>query len=236
MKKRAKKFIKSILGLGLVQWPIAGLVFIFIWTIFLSNRVEIRNQKLLKKFKNKPIIVAFWHGRSMLLPPLMSISGYRGNGYALSSLSVDGRLMGKIQRLFGFKIIEGSPRKGGTEALRRGVRILRKNYMLAITPDGPRGPRFHIKDGILYFAKMTGTPIVPVCFSSSKNKILGNWDRFMVCLPFGRAVVELGDPIDISKDGFEEARLKLENVMIRQINRLDAEFGLPKIEKGDRKK
>lgn len=230
-----KKFWRMLFTLPLVQWLVAILAAGGIWLVYLSCRVRYRNTETFKKFVGKPVIFAFWHGRSMMLSPVMIKFGF--SGYAISSQHRDGRLMAKLQRLFGLRPIYGSTgRKGAVSVLRQGVRVLRGGHLVCLSPDGPKGPRMRIHDGALYFAKMTGAPVVPVCFSSNRPWFQGRWDRYLIATPFSKILIDAGQPFYIgARDDMETARAQLEEIMIRQLQDLDARFGLEKIEPGEKK-
>ena len=114
------------------------------------------------------IIIAFWHGRQLMMPLT-----YRGKlAYILISQHRDGELIYRIVQRFGFRSVRGSTTRGGTEALRQLIRLSRGGADLVITPDGPKGPRYKVQDGLVYLAKLTGLPIVPLTFACSKKKPL----------------------------------------------------------------
>lgn len=116
--------------------------------------------------KNQAMIFAFWHGRQLMMP-----LAYRGKGpYALISRHRDGELIARIIERFGIKSVRGSTTRGGAMALRRLIELGRAGADLAVTPDGPRGPRQVAQPGVIQLAKDTGMPIVPVTFSCSKKK------------------------------------------------------------------
>ncbi len=186
-----------------------------------------------EQYRNKPAVFVFWHGRSMMLSPIIRMRGMRG--YAIASRHKDGRMMAKIQRLFGLKAIYGSTSEGGISVLRQGVRVLRDGrYALCLSPDGPGGPSMRVQDGALYFAKMTGAPIIPVCYSSSRAWIQKRWDRYLLALHFSRIKCVIGKPMFVAPNAtaeeFERVRKSLEDVMVKQVRDLDAEFNLPIVE------
>ncbi|MDR0449238.1 MAG: lysophospholipid acyltransferase family protein [Rickettsiales bacterium] len=226
------KIVRKFFSLGAVQWIMAGIVSGLIWAVYSSCRVSITNKKTLWSFKKKPVIFAFWHGRSMMLSPLVRKG--RFDGYAIASTHRDGRLMAKIQRIFGLKTIWGTSKRNGISVLRQGLKVLKRGSMICMTPDGPKGPRMRLRDGIFYFAKITGAPILPVCYSSSRPKILRNWDKYMIPKPFSRVKIEVGVPVyiprNISDSELSEVKKKLEQTMVKQLQDMDASFGLPLIE------
>ena len=221
------------MGLSFFQWIVAGLMALAIWFVYFTCRKRVTNWETFKKYRKKPAIFIFWHGRSMMLSPIVCLGGMRA--YAVASRHKDGRMMAKLQRLFGLKSIYGSTSEGGISVLRQGVRILRRgDYSMCMSPDGPGGPSLRVQDGALYFAKMTGAPIIPVCYSASHAWFQNRWDRYLVALPFSLITCKVGEPVfidsKISADEFEAVRKKIENIMVRQVREMDGEFDLFKVE------
>lgn len=205
-------------------WTLAFIMSIMIWGSYFTNKHIIRNKKTLIKMRGKPAIFILWHGRSMMFAPMVCRLGL--NGYVVASRSRDGRMMGRLLRMFGFRALYGTHRVGGTSVLRRGVNILRNNGLIALSPDGPTGPSLRIKDGAVYFAKMTGAPIIPVCFTTSRAWFQDRWDKYLIAKPFGRVSYDIGAPIYVSKDDdIEVVRKNLEDLMIKQQNDLDKLYG-----------
>ncbi len=232
-RKIWKGFWEPVLHMPPIQWLVAGLMAVMIWSVYLTSRKKITNYETFKKYRRKPAIFVFWHGRSMMLSPIIAIGGMRA--YAVASRHSDGRMMAKLQRMFGLKPIYGSTSDGGISVLRAGVRVLRAgDHSLCISPDGPGGPSLRVQDGALYFAKMTGAPIIPVCYSASRARFQQRWDRYLVAMPFSKITCKVGEPMFIkpraTPDEFEQARHQLEEYMVRQQREMDAEFGLPVVE------
>ena len=228
-----KGFWNLILGIGLIQWLIAVLVVIPVWFVYLTCRVKMVGYETFRKYRKKPAIFVFWHGRSMILSPIIAVGGMRG--YAISSKHHDGRIMAKVQRLFGLRPIYGSTSDGGLSVLRGGLRVLADGrYSLCISPDGPGGPSLRVQDGTLYFAKMSGAPIIPVCYSASRCWFMNNWDKYMVVKPFSRVKCVVGNPVfvpgRINNDEFNKIKDSLENYMVETVHKMDTEFGYDKVE------
>jgi len=232
-----KRFFNRLKSYGFIQWIIAGIAYIAIKLIYWSNKKEIRRGDILVRFRKKPAIFVLWHGRTMMLSPM--IQSLRVGGYVVASKHMDGRMMAKLQRMFGLRTVYGSTHQGAMDVLRKGLRVLKDGHVLCITPDGPKGPRMRLSDGCLYFAKMSGAPIVPVCYSATKSKIWKKWDRFMITKPFGKVICSVGEPIYFNKNNpneMNDLRKKLEGFMVRQQQELDRETGVPIIEQEPRKK
>ena len=232
-RKLWKGFWEPVLRMEWVQWVVAGLMAIAIWFVYFTCRKRITNWETFKKYRRKPAIFIFWHGRSMMLSPIVCLGGMRA--YAVASRHKDGRMMAKLQRLFGLKSIYGSTSDGGISVLRQGVRVLRRgDYSMCMSPDGPGGPSLRVQDGALYFAKMTGAPIIPVCYSASHAWFQKRWDRYLVALPFSLITCKVGKPIfvdsKINATEFEALRKKVEDIMVRQVREMDVEFNLFQVE------
>jgi len=229
-RKTWKYFWNFILSHSIAQWILAFLMFLIIWFIYFTSIKKIKGKDILKKFKNKNVIFVFWHGRTMMLSPIVYIFGFRG--YAVASRHKDGKIMAKLQRFFGLKSILGSSSEGGFSALRQGVRVLRKkSNVLCLSPDGPSGPSLRFHDGALYFARMSGFPLIPVCFSSSPAWFQKRWDRYLISLPFSRINYDIGEPIYLDqKEDLNYQKEKMENILINQLRKMDKEFNLFEVE------
>jgi lysophospholipid acyltransferase (LPLAT)-like uncharacterized protein len=138
-------------------------------------------------------IFAFWHAGIL---PLAWI--HRGRGVVvLVSRHRDGQLITRIIERLGFATSRGSSTRGGEEGVMDMLRKAKEGRLLAITPDGPRGPAGTLKPGIVYLASRTGLPIVPVASAAGSCWRLRSWDRFRIPRPFTRVVVAYGDPIAV---------------------------------------
>lgn len=232
-RKLWKAFWEPVLRMSWAQWVVACFFALAIWFVYFTCRKRVKNWDVFKKYRKKPAVFIFWHGRSMMLSPIVCLGGMRA--YAVASRHKDGRMMAKLQRLFGLKSIYGSSSEGGISVLRQGVRVLRRgDYSMCLSPDGPGGPSLRVQDGALYFAKMTGAPIIPVCFSASRAWFQNRWDRYLVALPFSTITCNISEPIfvdsKISASEFEALRKKIEDIMVRQVREMDGEFNLFQVE------
>jgi lysophospholipid acyltransferase (LPLAT)-like uncharacterized protein len=100
------------------------------------------------------------------------------------------------------------------KALRDLLEAGSRRYDLAVTPDGPRGPRERVQPGVAYLAKRLGLPIVPVGVSARPSFWGKSWDRFMIPFPFSRCTVVYGEPVflddSVSKEDVDSAAAELE--------------------------
>ncbi|NPA15774.1 MAG: lysophospholipid acyltransferase family protein, partial [Deferribacteres bacterium] len=141
-------------------------------------------------------IYAFWHNR--FFPLIME---NRGSGVVvLVSQSRDGDLIDAVLRRFGFNTVRGSSSKGAVSALKALVKEIERGRSVAIMPDGPRGPRYEVKEGVVALSRLTGVPIVPVSVVYSSYWELNSWDRFMIPRPFSKVVIGYGEPFLVKRD------------------------------------
>ena len=77
---------------------------------------------------------------------------------------------------------------------------MRKGYSIVSTPDGPQGPQYELKTGVMLMARVGKVPIVPVSCAADRAWYLNRWDRFMIPKPFAKIVLAVGEPIHVPKD------------------------------------
>jgi len=133
----------------------------------------------------------------------------------LASKSRDGRNIAAVAGAFGVRSVAGSTSDGALAAMREMYRLLRQGRNVTIMPDGPRGPRYEAKDGIVAMAKRNGVPIVPAAFAGKRMWEFNSWDRMKLPKPFSKVVIYIGDPIWIDKKEDEEAARKRVEHLLR---------------------
>lgn len=185
------------------------------------------------------VIGALWHSRV-----LMTIAGWpmdkppkKQFPAILISLSPDGAFISKATRMLGVGVIRGSTmnrkktakRKGNIGAFRKMVEHVQNGNCLAITPDGPRGPRQRASMGAVQLAAKTGAPVLAFAWSTEKAKFFDSWDRFCLPYPFGRGVIVWEGPVhvpmDADADTLETKRQELEQLINRATQRADEACG-----------
>ncbi len=158
-----------------------------------------------------PVIYAVWHG---LQYTFLAIPN-RKNLSILISKSNDGEFISRALMQRGFSIIRGSHGRGGAEAVRKILKETKKGRCIAYNIDGPRGPAFVAKEGIVKVAQMAKIPIVPVSSDISPCIRINSWDKYQTPLLFSKGVTVFGEPINVPKNASEEemeqCRLKVEN-------------------------
>ncbi|MCC6782465.1 MAG: lysophospholipid acyltransferase family protein [Planctomycetes bacterium] len=136
---------------------------------------------------------------------LMFAWGFRDRDVAaLVSSHRDGEAIARVMQRLGFHTVRGSSTRGGARAALELLRTCRGRRTI-VTPDGPRGPRGKVEDGLIQLASLSGLPLWPVSFAAARAKYLRTWDRFAIPLPFSRVHAVLGEPIHVPR-GIDKQR------------------------------
>ena len=209
-----KRFSKTNFGqkfIGFLFYFITGSIYRSIrWTYL----IESKKSDVLSI--NKGIIFCCWHNRLFLGPHILPRNRTIN---ALQSSHSDGMVTSTVFKFLGMNVILGSSNKGGMQAFRKMVKCIQLGESIAITPDGPKGPREKVKDGIIKLAQITNSPIIPLVWSTKKFKIINSWDNFIIPIPFSKGVYSFGKPMYVKKsideNQFEISRQKLESEIKR---------------------
>lgn len=181
---------KHALGSTLAYW----------YTLFLGWTTRIywfKTEEFLQLEKEgKNYIYAVWHNQQLFL-----LYPYKGQKIApLISQSSDGEYIARLLPKFGMRAVRGSSSRGGARALIHLLQAAREGYHPMLTPDGPRGPIYQVQPGILFLAKKTGFPIIPVGTALSRKIKVGSWDKMRVPLPLGRTALTYGKAVYVKED------------------------------------
>jgi len=194
---------------------------IYAWVLrllVLTIRREIRHPEYPQKFwdQGQYIIGAFWHQR-LLMTPFLPHPGRVG---MMISRHRDGEFIARAVKCLGIDAVRGSTTRGGASALRGMVRFFESGANLAITPDGPQGPRHIVQRGVIELARLTSAPIIPLAYGASRKKVFNSWDHFILPLPFCKVIYVYGEAIFIPRHlgerELEEKRLLVEE-RLRQV-------------------
>jgi lysophospholipid acyltransferase (LPLAT)-like uncharacterized protein len=230
------KFERKIKGMR--PWKLAAF-YIFGWaakavaTLWLGTCriVEFGREIETQYLDNNPgkgLLYASWHRGLFFV-----VYWYRNqNVVSIASASDDGELAAQAAKRFGWITARGSSSRGGRQAFREMEDFIKEGYKGGLVVDAPRGPRFVSKPGIIYLAKRTGTPIIPVIWSADRYWKLNSWDRTIIPKPFARIVALyagtcIAVPADASREVCEQYRQELDKVMNRIMYQADWFFNTP---------
>ncbi len=207
-----KKIIKNFF----IQKFLALIVVIYIFIVKVTSTTNYENIDIPKYYwkNNKSFILAFWHNQ------LLTISFAWKNEKKINILASghsDGRFGAIVGKYFRLNNISTSKLSKGI-SLRPVFEILNSKNYLGITPDGPRGPKEKVSEGIIKIAKISKTPIIPIGFWSSKNFTLNSWDSFLITLPFSKCNFVWGEEITIPNNINDDELINYQNILEKKIN------------------
>ncbi len=168
-------------------------------------------------------LIVLWHNRQLMAPYIYSNllpAARRSDIYCLTSQHSDGRLIAGILHRCGLKTVAGSSSRGGKRALIQLLRILRQGNSVAITPDGPKGPIYKLKPGILKLAQATSLPIYTLAYSAKHHWTFKSWDKMILPKPWSPAVVTFEGPYFIPAQASKEDLASYAEKLEAQLNRI----------------
>jgi lysophospholipid acyltransferase (LPLAT)-like uncharacterized protein len=159
-----------------------------------------------------PVIAVFWHE---YIPVLTYMRGHT-NTSALVSRHQDAEWLSGAARHLGHSVVRGSTNRGGSSALRE-LLVRGQGQNLALTPDGPRGPRRALSQGPIILSSTLQAPLLIVGIGYDRPWRLPTWDRFALPRPYSRCRVIMGPlaqiPAKLDRDGIERYRAQIEMVL-----------------------
>lgn len=174
-QRRARVALATALGGGMLR------------VLALTWRVSRRGESALAGLRaaRAPVVIVLWHGE--LLPILWA---HRDEGISvLISTHADGEIIARICQSLGCRTVRGSSSRGGARALLELVRELEAGHEIAITPDGPRGPRRAFAPGALVAAMRADVPVIAFGATVDRAWRLHSWDGFVIPKPFARVTI-----------------------------------------------
>jgi lysophospholipid acyltransferase (LPLAT)-like uncharacterized protein len=181
-------------------------------------RIRVRDDAGVLGQSSEPrLIWLFWHNRLFVMPHLLNRHFPQRPGSALTSASKDGEILAAFLQRFHIRPVRGSSSRRGAIAMLEMKRLIAEGYDVAITPDGPRGPRYRLNPGVITLAQKTAARVMPIRIEYSRYWQLKSWDAFQIPKPFARVDITLL-PLEKIADtpdeaAFEAERIRLESVL-----------------------
>jgi len=179
------------------------------------------NAKILRSKIRPPLVWTFWHNRMFLIPYLHELWLPDVPGCILSSPSGDGQIIADVCEEFRLKPVRGSSSRKGMAALINLADLVKQGYDVGITPDGPRGPCYHLNPGPLKLAQLTGAYIMPISVHYDRPWTFKTWDKFQLPRPFSKVRIILGETMPVPRRLTDE-EFELKRQEVEQIMRADA--------------
>ena len=184
-------------------WLVGRLGSLIVRLLIATLRVKVIGSKLPERIDGRAFVLCFWHSQLLAFSYL-----YRNMDiHVLASSHRDGEYIVRVTQYLGYGAVRGSSTRGGVRLLGEALDALRRGIDIAVTPDGPRGPRQQFKPGAVFLARESGCPIVLGACVPEKAWRLKSWDRFIIPKPFSRAVLVVSEPI-IVPPGLEDQAME----------------------------
>ncbi len=184
---------------------------LFVRFVYLTSKKKFHH---CKDEKREPLLVAMWHGD--LLMQALNYRKFRKNGNikVIVSQHKDGVIIRKVCKYLGVLDIQGSSSKGGIRALLNAIKEIKNGVDVAITPDGPRGPKYSVAKGIIAIAHKTNTRIIALNCIPKRYWKLKSWDQFVIPKPFGTIDFYISEPFCIANLNLADSKELIKNKLL----------------------
>lgn len=209
-KKSIKKKLRDYFAPRILKWLI-------LFTGYTCRKKWIGKEYIQELQKDKKNwIYAMWHNNITLASFILR----KQNLLSMASSSEDGRIAATVLELLGNRTLSGSSSRGGARVLFSMIKEIRKGQIGAVTPDGPRGPKCVLQNGIISLGQKTGIALIPFHAEATRQWIFSrSWDKHKFPKPFSTIVIGVGQPYTIpkklDKEQFELARAEFEQLMMK---------------------
>lgn len=187
-------------------------------------RIRLIDEYNVLREQHGPVIFCVWHNRlalSMRIWDRFGRSNFQCAGLVgLISASHDGGVLARVLRFFKVEAVRGSSSRRGPQALLELTSWIERGYAIAITPDGPRGPRYQISDGVIALAQLSGLAVLPVSAYMRPKIQLRSWDKFQIPWPLARCEVRVAPLLRVPRECGDAERDELKRQLQERMDAL----------------
>lgn len=202
----------------------AWIIYLFVRGLAMTLRYRWLRDPAEIPAEGRPYVFCTWHNRLplsiVMYEQYMKRIGQPVRMAAIVSASRDGAMMAAVLERFKVMPARGSSSRRGGQVLLELASALERGYDAAFATDGPRGPAYGMKLGVVMLAQMTGRSLVPGSYHLSSKITLKSWDRFQIPLPFSKCTFNFGDPVPVPRDAGDEAREKIRALVEAKLREL----------------
>ncbi|AWI34931.1 lysophospholipid acyltransferase family protein [Helicobacter apodemus] len=209
-KKLQKILLQKIFLYGI---PFFSFIAVRILAFVCRFEYKISSQTLDFIKANQTFIVAFWHGELFMQPIALRHFYKNRRVYVLISQHFDGEIISCLIKFFKIYSIRGSSSKGAIKALLKAIKKLQQQDLVAITPDGPRGPYHSIADGIVLLSQKSNKPIIISRLYYHNAWEFKSWDHFKIPKPFSKITCVIKEPFLLENFSLEKAKEYIKSKM-----------------------
>lgn len=179
---------------------IAPYIVFCVYTLFKWTwRIRIIESESVKAHmaEGKPFVIAHWHHDELGILHLLK----KYHVACMISLSKDGALIARVAELIGAKVSRGSSSRGAVQALKGILRLSKDGWRPSVAVDGPRGPIYKVKPGVIEIARVIKAPIHTISMCSSRSYISKkSWNKLELPLPFSTIVIRWSEAIHYNRE------------------------------------
>lgn len=202
-----KRLLRS---LALTLLPAVGAVVIKL--LYMSSK---KVWHLPEKMPEEPVVFVFWHGDLLMQPYIYFKLRKEPKAKVIISDHFDGKIIAKVMTHFSLGTIHGSSTRNGAKVLIAALRLLRDGVDVAITPDGPKGPRHEVQDGVVVIAQKSKAKVMIFSVVPKAYWQLKSWDRFTIPKPFTTMEMFASEPLDLTGMSHEEGRELIKSYLLK---------------------
>lgn len=201
---------------------ISYIAFFVVWLLHKTLRYEICGDgyraQAEKEHPHGSVLITSWHQNTIL-----GVTSLIGQPYCLLvSSSLDGEIISYVAHKLGLVTLRGSSSQGGKKALLKLLRYSSSGGKIAVTVDGPRGPAFEVKSGVLFLSQKNRVPILPMsCVSDKYWTLTKTWDQFRIPKPFSTVKVIFGPPFIVGCKNKKKDLLDFSFLLKKRLNDLE---------------
>nr|WP_240332111.1 lysophospholipid acyltransferase family protein [Sulfurospirillum tamanensis] len=163
-----------------------------------------------------PCVFALWHGELVMMPVFYQRFFPKNRSLAIIvSQHKDGEILAKIVSRLGIKTLRGSSSRGAVGVLKEAFRTMQQGSDVAVTPDGPRGPRHFVAEGVVALSSRNNAPIVTINCRASKVWQFKSWDKMFLPKPFSTIEFFIGEPFEVKGLSKDKAKAILRERLMR---------------------
>ena len=195
---------------GVAKIIVPPLVYILMRIIWFSTSKKFN---FITPVNDEQHVCVCWHGELFMSPQAYRKVHRTQPASAIISSHFDGSLIAGTLGFLHIRSLRGSTKKGARQVLLQAFKSIKQGEEVLITPDGPRGPRHSMSDGVVGIALKSGLPIFIMNFRAEKYWQLKSWDRFVIPKPFTKVDFYL-QSVSLEGMDFEEAKIFLSERML----------------------
>ncbi|WP_047396195.1 lysophospholipid acyltransferase family protein [Cetobacterium sp. ZOR0034] len=195
-----------------------GLMLYYLLRI-ISKTMKIEVIKSPKLIDGEGYVCGFWHNK--LVGASLGLLNFSEKKAVLASPSKDGELISVPLEKMGFTMVRGSSGKDSIKSVLKLIKLVKAGYSAGTPLDGPKGPIYEVKPGMLYLAQKSGKALVPVGVAFNNKWIFEKaWDKFQMPKPFSKMVCVIGEPIFIPSDANLDDYLELVKTTLFEMDKI----------------